>query len=54
MVSFVAQLKSVIRPMFQNSSFVEHCVPAACDVMELVMVFYKASWAAAGVLMLPG
>lgn len=30
MVSFVAQLRSVIRPMFQNSSFVQHCVPSAC------------------------
>lgn len=30
MVSFVAQLKNVIRPMFQNSSFVQHCVHSAC------------------------
>lgn len=28
MGSFVAQLSSVIRPTFQNSSFVQHCVPS--------------------------
>lgn len=31
MVSFVAQLKNVIKPMFQNSGYVQHCVPSACS-----------------------
>lgn len=31
MVSFVAQLKSDIKPMFQNSSYVQHCVPSTCS-----------------------
>lgn len=30
MVSFVAQLKHVIRPMFQNGSLVQHCVHSTC------------------------
>lgn len=30
MISFGAQLKNVIRPMFQNSCFVQHCVHFDC------------------------
>lgn len=31
MVSFVAQPKSVIKAMFQNSTYPQHCVPSTCS-----------------------
>lgn len=54
MNSFVAQLKDINKPMFQNSNYAQHSVPPLVLIMDLVMVYYKASWTVAGVSMHPG